>query len=181
MIQDPLAQLKQAASDVVELLRAASRPEDVALASIERLGLAAACELTAYWMLNPEHRRMRPVAIWNVSGPKVQMPARHPPQPIISDSENTATHVWRSKKPVWATSAAVAQGTPRTLEDRHGDLQSGVWFAIKTDTAVYGVIELLGRTFAPRTTVNLALIERLGVRLGHALEERRCDSPSRRH
>ena len=179
MIQDRLAQLEQAAVSVIELLRGASRPEDVALASIERLGLAAASEWAAYWMLVPKQRRVRPLAIWSVSGPKVQLPARHPPQ-TVSDSESTATHVWRNQKPVWATST-VAQGAPRTLEDPQGDLQSGVWFAVKTDTAVYGVIELLGRAFAPRTTANLAVIERLGARLGHALEERRRNFPPRPH
>lgn len=181
MIQDQLAQFEQAVSDVVALLRGASQPKDVALASIERLGPAATCEMAAYWMLDPERRRVRPRAIWSVSGPKVQMLAHHPPPSTVSDSENTATHVWRSKKPIWATSVAVSPGTPRELENRQGNLQSGVWFAVKTDTAVYGVIELLGRAFAPRTTANLAVIERLGVRLGHALEELRLDSPPQPH
>jgi hypothetical protein len=181
MIQDRLAQFEQAVSDVVELLRGASQPKDLALASIERLGPAAACEMAAYWMLDPERRRVRPRAIWSVSGPKVQILARHPPPSIVSDSENTATHVWRSKKPIWATSVVVARETPRELENHRGNLQSGVWFAVKTDTAVYGVIELLGRAFAPKTTANLAVIERLGVRLGHALEERRRASQPQSH
>jgi hypothetical protein len=181
VIQDRLAQFEKAVSEVVELLRSASQPKDLALASIERLGPAAACEMAAYWMLDPERRRVRPRAIWSMSGPKVQMLARHPPPSTVSHSENTATQVWRSKKPIWATSVAVARGTPRELENRQGNLESGVWFAVKTETAVYGVIELLGRAFAPRTTANLAVIERLGVRLGHALEEWRCDPPPQPH
>jgi hypothetical protein len=55
-------------------------------------------------------------------------------------------------------------------------LHCGVWFAVKTDTSIYGVIELTGRAMDSRTPDNLFMIERLGFRLGQALEERRCAS-----
>jgi len=59
---------------------------------------------------------------------------------------------------------------PPSLE---AGLRGGVWFAVKTDTSVYGVIELLGPALEPKTPDNLVLVERLGFRLGHALEELR--------
>jgi hypothetical protein len=47
---------------------------------------------------------------------------------------------------------------------------AGVWFAVKSDTCVYGVIELMGRAMELNTPQNLFIIERFGSRLGHALE-----------
>lgn len=54
---------------------------------------------------------------------------------------------------------------------RDAGLHGGVWFALKTVTAVYAVIEQLGRAFEPKTPGNLIELERLGFRLGYALEE----------
>ena len=51
-------------------------------------------------------------------------------------------------------------------------LHGGVWFAVKTDTAMFGVIELLGRALEPAAPENLVNLERLGFRLGLALEHR---------
>jgi hypothetical protein len=48
-----------------------------------------------------------------------------------------------------------------------------------TDTAVYGVIELLGRALEPMSFNDLVIFDRLGVRLGHALEELSCGNARR--
>jgi hypothetical protein len=89
--------------------------------------------------------------------------------------------VWRTRKTLWATGLVLATALSPPPEGQEGDLQSGLWFAVKTDTAVYRVIELLGRTFSPRTAGHLATIERVGSLLGHVLEERRRHSPPRLH
>jgi hypothetical protein len=56
-----------------------------------------------------------------------------------------------------------------------------MWFAVKTDTAVYGVVELLARELPSITTETLVAIERVGSRLGYVIEERRSERPSRLH
>ena len=62
----------------------------------------------------------------------------------LSLSEGTAGHVWRSRKPVWSVNLVQDMCFPRSVDAEGAGLHGGVWLAINTDTAVYGVIELLG-------------------------------------
>lgn len=180
IIRERRARLEEAASAVIELMRTASQPEDVARGSIDRFARAAGCEWAAYWMPDLDLRRVRRAAIWSAPGVRLQRLGHGPQRPTVSLSESNAAHVWRTRTPLWAASLVLMTAlAPR--EGQEGDLQSGVWFAVKTDTATYGVIELLGRAFSPRTAGHLAAIERIGARLGHALEERRSAPPPRLH
>jgi hypothetical protein len=52
-----------------------------------------------------------------------------------------------------------------------------MWFAVKTDTAVYGVIELLAQTLPDKNSDALMAVERAGFRLGNVVEELRCGLP----
>jgi len=56
-----------------------------------------------------------------------------------------------------------------------------MWFAVKTDTRTYGVVELLARMLPVITIETLVSVERLGSRLGYAIEEIRSERPSRLH
>jgi hypothetical protein len=60
-------------------------------------------------------------------------------------------------------------------------LRAGVWFAVKTDTAIYGVVELLARELPAMSVEILVAVERLGSRLGYVIEELRTERPSRLH
>ena len=81
-------------------------------------------------------------------------------------SLSNAGHVWNSGKPLWSSGML----DPEPAAPGRMRLQGGVWFAVKSDTSVYGVIELMGRAMEPDTPRNLFVVERLGSRLGHALE-----------
>ena len=59
-------------------------------------------------------------------------------------SEGIAGHVCRGKKPVWTLDLMNDMCLPRSLLAQRGGLQGGLWFAIKTKQAVYGVMEILG-------------------------------------
>ncbi len=72
-------------------------------------------------------------------------------------------------------------GLPRSLRAAQVGLRAGIWFAVKTDTAIYGVVELLARMPPVITIETLVVVERLGSRLGYVIEELRSERPSRLH
>ena len=173
MIRNRLTLLDSAAGCAIEMLRSAKHVEDVAQAVLELLAQAAGSEWATYWVIDPELQRLRPLAVWSVAGLKVQARERDARCRTASLSHGNAGHVWRSRKPLWATSFMLDPRLPRAPDPAEAGLHAGLWFALKTDTAVYGVIELLGRALEPKTPDNLIAIERLGFRLGLALEELR--------
>lgn len=170
MIRHRLIEMGSAVARAVELLRAARHVEVVARGVLELLAQAACSERATYWTVDTEELRLRAIASWSAAGsgaPARDGGTRHR---LASLSHGNAGHVWRSRKPLWSTSFVLDTALPPALE---AGLRGGVWFAVKTDTSVYGVMELLGRALEPKTPDNLMILERLGVRLGHALEELR--------
>jgi GAF domain-containing protein len=168
MIRHRFADLDRAVGRAIELLRAAKQAEEVAQRVLELLAQAACSERATYWTVDAEVR-LRSIASWSALGPIAltrEGEARHRTTWL---SQGNAGHVWRSRKPLWATSLVLDTARPGSLGP---GLRAGVWFAVKSDTSVYGVIELLGRALEPKMPDNLAIVERLGVRLGHTLEER---------
>ena len=169
MIRHRLADLDRAVGRAIEVLRAAKHAEEVAQPVLELLARAACSERATYWAVDAEVR-LRSIASWSALGPNPH--AREAETRRRTDwlSQGNAGHVWRSRKPLWATSLVLDTAMPGS----HGaGLRAGVWFAVKSDTSVYGVIELLGRALESKTPDNLVIVERLGVRLGHTLEELR--------
>lgn len=71
---------------------------------------------------------------------------------------------------------------PRSLDADTAGLHGGVWFAIKTDSAVYGVVELLGTKIPAATQELLVGIESFGIQIGQLLEDQSqgTESKSRR-
>jgi hypothetical protein len=96
-------------------------------------------------------------------------------------NQGNAAKVWRSRKPIWTANLVLDMGLPRSLRAAAAGLRGGIWFAVKTDTALYGVVELLARELPSITTETLVAIERVGSRLGYVIEERRSERPSRLH
>jgi len=175
------ARLAQATGIAIELLRGASQLEDVAEAVLERLAHAASCEWAAYWVVDPQARALRAVASWSGLGPQGQPFDRETRVRIPFTNQGNAAKVWRSRKPIWAANLVLDMGLPRSLRAAAAGLRGGIWFAIKTDTAIYGVIELLARELPSMTTETLVAIERVGSRLGYVIEERRSERASRLH
>jgi hypothetical protein len=168
MIRHRLSELDRAVARAVEMLRAAKYVEEVAQGVLELLGQAACSERATFWTVDADLLRLRALATWSTdarNAPTREGGIRHR---AASLSQGNAGHVWRSRKPLWSTSFWLDTALPPTP-----GLRGGVWFAVKSDTSVYGVIELLGRALEAKTPDNLVVVERLGFRLGHALEELR--------
>jgi hypothetical protein len=175
------ARLAQATGIAIELLRGASQLEDVAEAVLERLANAARCTWAAYWVVDPQARALRPVTSWSGLGPEGQAFDRQMRVCIPSTNQGNAAKVWRSRKPIWTANLVLDMGLPRSLSAAAAGLRGGIWFAIKTDTALYGVVELLAPELPSMTTGALVAIERVGSRLGYVIEERRSERASRLH
>lgn len=181
MIGDRLRQLEQATGSAIELLRGASQLEEVAQAVLERLAQAARCEWAAYWKVDPPSRALRAVASWSGLGPVGKLFDLDRRAHIPATSQGNAVKVWRSRKPFWTTNLVLDMDLPRSLRAGAVGLRSGMWFAVKTDTAIYGVVELLAQVLPVITIETLVAVERVGARLGYVLEERRSERSSRLH
>jgi hypothetical protein len=65
---------------------------------------------------------------------------------------------------------------PRSLDAENAGLHGGIWFPIKTDKAVYAIVELLGKNLLSPTEELLVGIESFGIDLGHLLEKKDLSS-----
>ncbi len=63
----------------------------------------------------------------------------------LASNQGNAGQAWRTRKPIWTTNLVLDMCLPHSLGVSEAELRGGVWFAVKTDTAIYGVIELLAR------------------------------------
>ncbi len=173
--------LTQATGIAIELLRGASQLEDVAEAVLERLARAARCAWAAYWVVDPPALALRPVASWNGLGPEGHAFDRQARVCVPLTTQGNAAKVFRGRKPIWTTTLLLDMGLPRSLHAAAAGLRGGIWFAIKSDTALFGVVELLARELPSMTPQSLMAVERAGSRLGYVIEERRRERASRLH
>jgi GAF domain-containing protein len=180
MIGERLARLAAATDSVIALLRGGQQMEQVARAVLEQLANAVRCEWGAYWTLDPASRRLQSVASWSALGPAAERFEQDARVRTLASSQGSAGQVWRSRRPIWTTHLSSEMGWPRYLGAAEVGLQGGVWFAVKTDTAIYGVVELLARALPYKSTETLAVVERTGFRIGYVLEDLRRE-PSRLH
>ena len=180
MIGERLAQLADATDIAIALLRRERRIEAVARAVLEPLAKAVRCEWAAYWVLDPTSQRLQAVANWSALGPEGQQFEQGARVRTLASNQGNAGRVWRSGKPIWTTNLVLDTCLPPSLDASEAGLRGGVWFAVKTDTAIYGVVELLARVLPYKNPDTLAAIERIGFRLGYVLEELRSE-PSQLH
>jgi hypothetical protein len=169
MIRQRFSELSIAVVHCIAGLRVMRQSAESPRAVLKLLGQAACCERAIYWTLDPVSRpQVR--ASWgalSTQAPTSDWDIRYR---ISSLSQGHVARVWRSGKPVWSASFVPDTAVRSTFGA--GPL-GGVWFAAKTDSAVYAVIELLGRALEPSPPDNLIFLEQLGYRLGYALEELR--------
>jgi len=173
MNDNQAAKFDRAATRAIEMLRGAKSLNDIAQDLIEVLAVETRSDRGVYWTVDEELQCLRVVAARNDLGCMPATRERATYNRMLSLSERNARQVWRNKKPMWATQLALEMCLPRSLMAAAPGLQGGVCFAVKSDTAVYGMIELRRPGLAPKTPDGLISAERLGYRLGYAIEEMR--------
>ena len=181
MTAERLVQLVEATDTAIELLRHDPRAGAVTQPVLERLAQAIRCEWAAYWVLDPLSQQLQSLSIWSALGLKGQRFEQETRVRALSPNQDIVGQVWRSRIPIWTTNVVSDMCSWRSLDASVSGLRGGVWFAVKTDTVIYGVIELLSRTMPYRTPESLAAVERVGFRLGYVIEELRGEQRTRLH
>lgn len=172
MLKAKLEKLQTILDECIDLLRQSPSTREATPKLLEKLGTALGCQWGTFWQVDPIARVLWPVDTWNsmsIKADKLQEDTSHR---NLSLSEGNAGHVWRSHKPLWTTDLVKDMCIPRSLDADSIGLRGGVWFALKTDLAVYGVIELLGLNLSPAEDELIAGIEIFGIQLGKILEQR---------
>ena len=171
MIRHRTRELDGAAARAITVLRLPSQHVEIAQTVLYSLARASGCQWGAYWTLDVAPQRLRPIAIWGVSSLETLPIRRDLRRRPLSISLAKARQVWRSRIPRWATLSVLNVSLCRPRHGAQADLQAAVWFAVQTGATVYGVIELRGRAADSKAPASLAAFERLGFRLGSAIEE----------
>jgi hypothetical protein len=178
MIGKPLGPLSAATDEAIRLLRAARSAEEAARPVLEQLARAIHCDWGVYWTRDPLLRQLQAVASWSTLGEHGQRFEQDTRVRTLAPHAGNAGQVWHTRRLIWATDLTMEMCMPRCLRAVEAGLRAGVWFAVQTDTAVYGVIELLARVPPDGTPATLVALERTGFRLGYALEELRVAPPA---
>lgn len=140
-------------------------------ALLQTLGECIGCDWGTYWKVDSKLLGLTPAGLWHRKGIDTRTLELHTERRTLSMSEGTAGHVWRTKKPIWTVDLITDMCLPRSLDAQSAGLRGGIWFAVKTGTAVYGVIELLGSDIPPPSPELIDAIENLGLQIGRAVEQ----------
>lgn len=170
MIRHRVAHLGGAAERAISMLRSSSQHVEIAQTVLCLLARASACQWGAYWALEAMPRRLQPIAIWNQSSLEILPLGCDLRRRPLSMSLARARQVWRSRIPLWSTRSVLNVNLRRPRLSQEG-LQAAVCFAVQTGTTVYGVIELRCRAADSEAPESLVAFERIGFRLGSAIEE----------
>lgn len=153
------------------LLKTDITTENFASQLLQELGSRLNCQWGTYWHVTEDHH-LQPLVLWTQHGftaPKLEKDTKHR---VLTISEGTAGHVWRSGKPIWTLDLIKDMCLPRSIDANSSGLTGGIWFAIKTDTSIYAVVELLGHYLVPPSTELITAIEEFGLLLGKLLKNR---------
>jgi hypothetical protein len=150
-------------------------PNPITPAVLAQIAELFSCQWATLWLVHPDRPLLHPDLVWNLDPSKVWHLTQSTTLRTLSLSEGTAGHVWRSRKPVWTSNLARDMCLPRSLYANEAGLRGGIWFAIQTESVVYGVIELLGIDIPPSTPDVLLAIEELGKSIGRHMDARRSN------
>lgn len=162
----------------IEILNATKSFDQVAPDILEKLGKAFLCDWGTYWKVDSATLTLIPTTIWSLNPLTTKSLKKDTQNRHLSLSEGNAGHVWRSRTPIYTTDLIKDMCLPRSLDALEAGLQGGLWFALKTNHAVYGVLELLGKNLQPVTSETLLNIEILGLKLGEKIEKSLEKNPS---
>lgn len=168
MAKTQLAQLEAVFERAVQLVEPTHSFDAAASQLLELFGSALQCDWGTYWKV--EGIVLVPKVTWSAPGVQARELEEDLRSRTLSSSEGTAGHVWRSRKPVLSVDIISDLCLPRSLKAERAGLHGGVWFALKTDRYVYGVIELLGRSLSPSSDELISGIEAVGMKFGRLIE-----------
>jgi hypothetical protein len=163
-------ELERVFDRAVEILRGFPVTPAIASELLKLLAGASGSEWGTYWQVDSAALLLRPISTWSPESLPRPLLERDTRSRTLSLSEGNAGHVWRSQKPIWTTDLIKDMCLPRSLDAAASGLHGGIWFALKSDQVVYGVVELLGTRLPQPDMDALLALERLGIRLGNWIE-----------
>jgi hypothetical protein len=128
------------------------------------------CQWAAYWQVDSARTRLHPVTVWTESGLETETLLSHTSKRALAANEGTVGHVWKTGRPVLTTNVLRDMCLPRSIDASSCGFRRGIWFAVKTEIAVHGVVELLGRHIDPAGAEAVTTVENLGIALGRLIE-----------
>lgn len=170
-MRQKLDYLQSAFSRALDLGAGAFHDARTSVRLLESLGESLGCDWGTLWKVDGVRHQLSPIATWSAPTRDAPLLERDTLNRSLSVSEGNAGHVWRSRKPIWTTELIKDMCIPRSIDAVAAGLRGGIWFAVKTEGAVYGIVELLGPDVPKPTEELLAGIEILGIRLGEAIED----------
>ncbi len=171
MVTDPTAAtLHEAFGRILERANSSASPRIVTPNLLEEIAIALRCDWAVFWEAHQAGKFLYAAVMWRhpqLAGHDLEQStyARQ-----LTMSEGTAGHVWRSRKPTWTTDIIRDMCLPRCVHAKLAGLHGGIWIPLKTVSAVYGVIELLGRYPLAERADAVTAVEGLAVSLGYLME-----------
>lgn len=154
----------------LEILNASQSFDMVSKEILEVLCRGFSCDWGTYWKVDSVEYVLKPFQFWSSNQLHASLLLKDTSNRSLTLSEGNAGHVWRSRTPIWSTDIARDMCIPRSLDAVGVGLTGGLWFALKTENGVYGVIELLGQKFSGSSPETILDIENLGMKLGSYFE-----------
>jgi hypothetical protein len=176
-----MLELQRNLEKVLESIAAVGRFNGADIRTLAMISEAFHCQWATYWKVNTTDSCLEPVAVWRQRQLAGEALGRHTHERRLSLNEGTAGHVWRSGKPVWSTKIVFDMCLPRSLDAKAAGLNNGVWFALKSDATVYGIVELLGDGLEEATQEALLAVEQFGASLGRLIEQDLIRRPQNLH
>jgi len=136
---------------------------------LEQIALVFGCLWAFYWVVDDEQGVLRPASHWASSTIDARELLSDTQRRCLVMSEGNAGLVWRSRRPIWACDLPYTMCLPRSLEAVDCGLRAGVWFAVQTEDAVLGVVELLAMNLESPSDELLRCVTYFGFRLSSAV------------
>lgn len=137
---------------------------------IAYLGRAFDCQWGAYWAVDPQAQRLRPLQWWSPEALASQRFRRDTVVRELALNEGVPGQVWKTGLSLCSDDIIAVMSLPRSLYAKAMGMQSGLWIPIRGDRTTYGVIELLRRMTWALEPPPISEMDRLGRELGQACE-----------
>jgi hypothetical protein len=147
-----VADLQEALGRIVDRannIATSSSSRIITLELLDATAHALRCEWAVFWEVHPAGKVLYAATSWKHSEVTGQELEQDTYNRQLTMGEGIAGNVWRLRKAVWTTDITRVMSLPRCLHAKRAGLEGGVWIPLKTVSAVYGVLELLGRQPLP--------------------------------
>lgn len=175
---------RAAAHAVGDVLIGAQTLTDASAAILKAIGENLEWHLSALWLLDTAHQRLRCVAVWSESPQHTAAFTATTTATTFANGVGLPGRVWTAAAPVWIEDVAEDANYPRAPLAREAGLHGAFGFPIKMGAELVGVIECYNRNVvAPdvdllRTMATVG--NQIGLFLGRGREEAAAADAQRR-